>query len=73
MYQGFSYVQKGVVCVQTKFTNNFKTGPMEAGVQGVPRHTQYLAVYLVKTKFNQEKFGVRHLCAHSTFSYLRLP
>ena len=26
-------------------------GPVEVGVQGVPRHTQYLALYLVKTKF----------------------
>ena len=25
------------------------TGPVEAGVRGVPRHTQYLPVYLVMT------------------------
>ena len=48
-------------------------GPVEAGVQGVPRHTQYLAVYLVKTKSNQEKIGVRYLCAHPIFSGFHRP
>ena len=36
--------------------------------QGVPRHTQYLALHLVKTMFIPEKFGVRYLCAHPMFS-----
>ena len=30
-------------------------------MQGVPRHTQYLALHLVKTMFIPEKFGVRYL------------
>ena len=33
------------------------TGSVEAGVLGVPRHTQYLPPYLVKTKLLPEKFG----------------
>ena len=44
------------------------TGPMEAGVQGVPRHTQYLALHLVKTMFIPENSGVGYLCAHPMFS-----
>ena len=32
-------------------------GSMEAGVQGVPTHAQYLPPYLVKTKLWPEKFG----------------
>ena len=37
------------------------TGPVEAGVQGVPRHTKYLALHLVKTKFIPENSGVGYL------------
>ena len=43
------------------------TGLAEAGVQGVPRETQYLALHLVKTMFISERFGVRYLCAHPIF------
>ena len=48
-------------------------GPAEVGVQGVPGHTQYLTLHLVKTKFFPKKFGSWLLCAHpifnSSFSY----
>ena len=30
-------------------------GPVEAGVQGVPGHTQYLPPHLIKPKFLTEK------------------
>ena len=49
------------------------TGPVEAGVQGVPRHTQYLALHLVKTMFIPEKSGVRYLCAHPIFRGFHRP
>ena len=38
----------------------YNSGPAEVGVQGVPGHTQYLALHLVKIKVCPEKFGVRY-------------
>ena len=42
-------------------TSLFATGPVDAGVQGVPRHTQYLALHLVKTTLILENSGVGYL------------
>ena len=58
------------VLYRQAFTNShFKvsTGPVEVGVQGVPRHTQYLALHLVKIMFIPENSGVGYLCAHPMF------
>ena len=41
------------------------SGPVEAGV---PRHTQYLALHLVKTMFIPENSGVGYLCTRPMFS-----
>ena len=43
------------------------TGPLEAGVQGVPRHTQYLAFQLVKTMFIPENLELG-TCVHTQYS-----
>ena len=51
---GFLAVVSIYMSTSETWSNNTKTGPVEVGVQGVPRHTQYVAFHLVNTMFIPE-------------------